>query len=84
MCDYEKYQELEARLQKSEEECYRLFDELNDSRIECHELKQRLNELEMYEEWREKCLKETLRFRVFDRTWWEFFFYYVHIVLDKD
>ncbi len=84
MCDCEEYKELEARLQTLEEECYRLFDERDDFKAECDELKQRLSELEHYMEWMEKCRKETIQFRLLDRTWWKFFFYYVHIVLDKD
>lgn len=83
MC-YEGYQELEARLQKSEGECYRLYDDLGDSQAECRELKERLNELVIWEKWVEECRKETFQFRVLDKKWWEFLSYYVHIILGKD
>jgi hypothetical protein len=84
MCDPFDYLELETKYNELLEKFYRLSDECDDFKDEASRLEQKLIELEMYEEWRENCRKQTLQFRVFDRTWWKFFFYYVHIVLGKN
>lgn len=83
MCDPFDYLELEAKYTELLEKFDRLYDERDDFKDECDRLEQKLIELEIHEEWRENCRKQTSAFRILDCSWWPFFLDYLRIIFGR-